>query len=256
MSTQTYLIDTNVIIHLEDNRTVEPAFSALVSLAAKHKIDILVHEAAWDDIRRDNDLDRRKISLSKLEKFQILSKVRGLTLIELEKTFGPLTKHNDVVDATLLHALAIGAADFLVTQDRGLHDRARRASAELGRRVLFVADAVQLLVTTFEPIEAPVRFIEEVSAHSIPLSDAIFDSLREDYTDFDRWWTEKCVKKRRPCWIVEDDGIAGLLVRKDETGEDTDATQKLRKILKICTFKVRPEKRGFKIGELLLKKAF
>lgn len=37
---------------------------------------------------------------------------------------------------------------------------------------------------------------------------------------------------------------------------DTDATQKLSKILKICTFKVRPERRGIKIGELLLKKVF
>ena len=256
MSTQTYLIDTNVIIHLEDNRTVEPAFSSFTSLAAKHKVDVFVHEAARDDIGRDSDARRRRISLSKLKKFQLLAKVRGLTSTELEAEFGLLSKPNDVVDATLLHALRIGAADFLVTQDRRLHDRARRHSAEIGRRVLYVADAVQLLRTTFEPIEAPIRFVEEVQAHSIPLTDTIFDSLREDYAGFDGWWTKKCVKPRRPCWIVEDDGIAGLLVRKDETGADTDATQKVTKILKICTFKVRPEKRGIKIGELLLKKVF
>ena len=115
MSTQTYLIDTNVIIHLEDNRTVEPAFSALTSLAAKHKVDIFVHEAARDDIGRDNDAGRRRISLSKLGIFQLLAKVRGLTSADLEAEFGPLAKPNDVVDATLLHALRIGAADFLVT---------------------------------------------------------------------------------------------------------------------------------------------
>ncbi len=50
--------------------------------------------------------------------------------------------------------------------------------------------------------------------------------------------------------------LAGILVRKDETASDTDATQKVAKVLKICTFKVRPEKRGLKIGELLLKEAF
>lgn len=256
MSTQTYLIDTNVIIQLEDNRTVEPAFSALTSLAAKHKVDIFVHEAARDDVGRDKDTARRAISLSKLGKFQTLSKVRGLKVAELSTAFGPLPKHNDIVDATLLHALHIGAVDFLVTQDRGLHERARRHSAELGRRVLYVADAVQLLHTTYEPIEAPVRFVEEVPAHSIPLTDPIFDSLREDYPDFNKWWTEKCVKQRRQCWIIEDDGIAGLLIRKDETGDDTDATEKANKILKICTFKVRPERRGLKLGELFLKKIF
>ncbi len=256
MSIQTYLIDTNVIIHLEDNKAVEPDFSALTSLAAKHKVDILVHEAARDDVSRDKDTARRAISLSKLVKFQTLSKVRGLSAAELSNAFGPLPKHNDIVDATMLHALSIGAADFLVSQDRGLHERARRHSSELGRRVLYVADAVQLLRTTYEPIEAPVRFIDEVVAHAIPLTDTIFDSLREGYPGFNKWWTEKCVKQRRFCWIIEDEGIAGLLVRKDESAADTDATEKANKILKICTFKVRPEKRGLKLGELLLKKAF
>jgi GNAT superfamily N-acetyltransferase len=256
MSTQSYLIDTNVIIHLEDNKTVEPAFAALTSLAAKHRVDIFVHEAARDDVGRDKDAVRRAISLSKLDKFQTLSKVRGLTIAELSSAFGRLPKHNDIVDAILLHALHIGAADFLVSQDRGVHERARRHSPELGRRVLYVADAVQLLRTTYEPIEPSVRFINEVVAHAIPLTDTIFDSLREDYPGFDRWWTEKCVKQRRLCWIIEDDGIAGLLVRKDESGPDTDATEKANKILKICTFKVRPERRGLKLGELLLKKIF
>lgn len=256
MSRQTYLIDTNVIIHLEDNRTVEPAFAAFTSLAAKHKVGVFVHEAARDDISRDTDAARRRISLSKLDKFQTLAKVRGLSVAKLQADFGSLPRPNDIVDVTLLHALVIGAADFIVTQDRGLHARARRHSPELGRRVLFVPDAVQLLRTTFEPVETPIRHVEEVSAHSISLQDTIFDSLREDYGGFDEWWTEKCVKHHRPCWIVEDDGIAGILVRKDETGADTDATEKAAKILKICTFKVRPEKRGLKIGELLLKKAF
>ncbi|WP_242223421.1 GNAT family N-acetyltransferase [Shinella zoogloeoides] len=256
MSTSTYLIDTNVIIHLEDNRTVEPAFSAFINLASKHKFDIFVHESACDDIRRDKNVERRAISLSKIQKFQSISKVRGLTVSDLKDQFGPLNKHNDIVDATLLHSLQIGAVDFLVTQDRGLHERARRYSAELGRRVLYVADAVQLVKTTFEPIEAPVRFIEEVYAHSIPLNDTIFDSLREDYPGFNDWWTNKCIKQRRLCWIVEDDGIAGLLVRKDEKAADTDAKTKAEKILKICTLKVRPEKRGLKLGELLLKKSF
>lgn len=256
MSTQTYLIDTNVIIGLEDHHTVQPAFAALLSIAAKHKVDVMVHEAARDDIQRDKDTTRRNISLSKLEKFQLLRKVRGLDPAELERKFGHLGRPNDVVDATLLDSIERGAADFLITEDRGLHERARRVSPELGRRVLFVADAVQLLKTTYEPVEAPVRYVEEVSANEIQLTDEIFDSLREDYPPFDTWWRDKCVRERRPCWAVFDEGLAGLIVRKDETALDTDATTKAAKILKICTFKVRPEKRGVKLGELLLKKVF
>ena len=129
MSTQTYLIDTNVIIGLEDNHAVQPGFAALTSIAAKHKVDILVHEAARDDIQRDRDVTRRNISLSKLEKFQLVRKVRGLEQSELERRFGRLARPNDVVDATLLDCIERGAADFLVTEDGGLHERARRVSA-------------------------------------------------------------------------------------------------------------------------------
>ena len=98
--------------------------------------------------------------------------------------------------------------------------------------------------------------MEEVSANEIQLTDEIFDSLREDYPPFDTWWRDKCVRERRRCWAVFDEGLAGLIVRKDETAANTDATIKAAKILKICTFKVRPEKRGVKLGELLLKKVF
>jgi len=47
--------------------------------------------------------------------------------------------------------------------------------------------------------------------------------------------------------------LAGIVVRKDERPGDTDAKLPGDKILKVCTFKVRPESRGIKLGELLLK---
>ncbi len=256
MSTQAYLIDTNIVIGLEGNHAVQPAFAELTAIAARHKIDILVHEAARDDVARDRDAARRDISLSKISKFQILKKVRGLTRQILESHFGSLSNDNDIVDATLLHAILIGAADFLVTEDKRLHQRARRHSTDIGSRVLFAADAVSLLKITYEPVDVPVRYVEEVSANTISLEDSLFNGLREDYPSFDEWWRNKCVKERRPCWVVYDGDLAGIIVRKDESGSDTQAKGLAEKILKICTFKVRPERRGVKLGELLLKKAF
>lgn len=137
MSQQSYLIDTNILIGLEDYHTVEDAYAKFYNLAAAHKVDIFVHEAAKDDIARDKNVKRRTISLSKIAKYRVLGKRRGLTKDDLDQEFGPLKKPNDVVDATLLHALEADAADFLVTQDRGLHARAQKYSPELGRRVLF-----------------------------------------------------------------------------------------------------------------------
>jgi ribosomal protein S18 acetylase RimI-like enzyme len=160
-----------------------------------------------------------------------------------------------LVDTTLLHALDLGVIDFLVTEDKGLHDRARKFSDDLASRTLFISDANQLLKTTYEPVQVPIRYVEEVSAHTIPIKNNFFDSLREDYSGFDEWWSNKCVRKRRRCWIVNDNDqeLAGLVVRKDESANDTDATFKEPKILKVCTFKVSPMNRGIKLGELLLK---
>ena len=254
MSQQSYLIDTNILIGLEDHHTVDEAYAKFLSLAATHKVDVFVHEVAREDLARDEDVERRRISLSKIRKYRVLNKRRGLTEEDLERDFGPLKRPNDVVDATLLHALAIGAADFLVTQDRGLHERAQRRSAELGRRVLFVGDATDLLVQTYEPKQVPIRHVAEVEAHVINHEDAFFDSLRQGYPEFNDWWREKCVKQHRACWVVYDDEVlAGLIVRKDENAEESDAVTRAEKILKICTFKVSPEKRGVKFGELLLK---
>lgn len=255
MSSQNYLIDTNVFIGLEDDRKVSLEVASFLALANKHGVGVFVHEAAKDDIARDTDATRRGVSLSKVAKFQTLKKVRGLGADDLKASYGSLPKPNDVVDATLLHSLDTGAVDFLITEDRGLHARARRHAPHLSRRILFIADATALLVETYEPIDVPIRYVDEVGANEIPLTDDIFDSLREGYDGFDDWWRLKCVKKHRRCWVVYDDGLAGLIVRKDETRDDTQATWPGEKILKICTFKVRPEKRGTKLGELLLKQA-
>lgn len=255
MSQQSYLIDTNILIGLEDYHKVEGAYARFLSLASSHKVNIFVHDAAKEDIARDKDTKRREISLSKIEKYRVLRSRRGLTEEALATEFGALKKRNDVVDAKLLHALSIGAADFLVTQDRGLHDRAQRHSAELGRRVLFVSDAAELLTQTYEPKEVSIRHVAQVEAHEIDHEDAFFDSLRDGYPEFNDWWLEKCVKQHRPCWVVyDDDELAGLIVRKDESADDTDAVTPAKKILKVCTFKVSPDKRGVKLGELLLKK--
>lgn len=254
MSQQSYLIDTNILIGLEDYHAVEAAYARFHALASAHKVDIYVHEAAKDDIARDKDVERRNISLSKIAKYRALKKQRGLTDSDLDTAYGPFKKPNDVVDATLLHALENGASDFLVTQDKGLHERAQKRSPDLARRVLFIGDATELLIQTYEPKEVPIRHVAEVEAHEINHQDRFFDSLRNGYPEFNDWWREKCVKQHRSCWVVYDDAhLAGLIVRKNESAGDTDAITPAEKVLKICTFKVAPESRGVKIGELLLK---
>ena len=256
MTQQSYLIDTNILIELEDYHEVDAAFAKFHARASVHKVDIYVHELSKDDIKRDRNIRRREISLSKIAKYPVLKKRLGLEREKLAEIYGSLKRPNDVVDATLLHAIESGAADFLVTQDKGLHERAQTRSAALARRILFIGDAIDLLALTYDPTEVPIRHVASIQAHEIDFGDRIFDSLREGYPEFDDWWRNKCVNKHRDCWVVcdyENGHLAGLIVRKDERAGDTDAVSAAEKILKICTFKVAPENRGVKLGELLLK---
>lgn len=258
MNHQSYLIDTNILIGLEDYHQVGTEYASFIHLASAHGVAVFIHEAAKEDILRDRDTKRRRISLSKVGKYRPLKRQRGLTRADLDLAFGPLNKPNDVVDATLLHALESGVVDFLVTQDKGIHQRANRRSANLARRVLFIGDATELLIQTYEPKTVSVRHVAEVLAHELDHRSQFFDSLRDGYGEksFDEWWLEKCVKEHRSCWAIFDgDDLAGLIVRKDESFGATDAITQANKILKICTFKVALDRRGAKLGELLLRQA-
>ena len=254
MSTPTYLIDTNVLIGLEDDKEVSPVLATLTKLAGKHGVKVAVHAAGLEDIERDKDKKRRKVTLSKFKKYDVIDKVKGLSVDELSAMYGDIKKPNDDVDCRLLNALKLGVVSVLVTEDEGIHKRARRYAPEISNSVLHIADAVSTLLGTYEPTEVAMRYVDDVEALTIKSSDPIFESLRSGYADFNKWWQTKCVKGRRRCWVVYDGNeLAGVVVRKDEKADDTDAITPADKILKICTFKVREKSRGRSLGEHLMK---
>jgi len=124
------LIDTNVVIGLEDARLVSGSFAEIVRLCNEHKIDLFIDSATYDDVSRDRDASRRTITLSKLAKFQRLRVIPATTDAALVSRFGPINSDNDRSDVRLLVAIEASAADFLVTQDNDLRRRAGRSQLE------------------------------------------------------------------------------------------------------------------------------
>lgn len=245
------LIDTNVVIGLEDPQPVSASFAEIVRLSSENKVDLFIDGATYEDVSRDRDLDRRTITLSKLAKFQRLRGISSRPDAELTARFGPINRDNDRSDVRLLAALDSGAVDFLVTQDNGLHRRASRSGLEA--KVLTVEEALEWLRQTFQEKAVELPFVEERKAYQIDRADSIFASLREDYPEFDGWF-EKCRKEHRGCWVLTiGNQTAGLVIRKDESHAEAGTRNVGHKILKVCTLKVRDEFRGEKFGELLLK---
>ncbi|WP_018240688.1 GNAT family N-acetyltransferase [Ensifer sp. BR816] len=249
-----FLIDTNIVIQLENDGEIQAKFANLLRMAQEHGVQVFVHEVSIEDINRDTNEPRKKATLSKVQKFQQLKGVASPSVDELKDRYGELKKPNDVVDAKLLHAVYRSVADFLITEDDGLHRRAKRAG--LAERVMTVADALAWLKQSFEPDTVFLPAVEEVKAHAIEFSDPIFDGLRADYNDFDGW-TAKCVNEHRDCWIVKNgEALAAIVIRKNEKRSEANIKKPGKKILKICTFKVSEDHRGQKLGEQLLKQIF
>lgn len=254
MSKTRALIDTNVLIALEDPGQTGPIAAELSRRCQAGGVSLHIHPAMKDDFARDRNQVRRLVSASRMDKYPWLAPIAIRAWEAVEELFGPIKNENDRVDVQLLHALSLDATDILISQDEGIHKRVRGTTLE--ERVLTIADAVAWLKALQDAVDDGVAFVADVPAYSVDLADPIFESLRADYELFGRWWRTKCVSEHRDCWVIRGrDGLLdGLVVRKAEDGAELGLSPS-DKILKLCTFKVSARAQGYKVGELLLRKA-
>lgn len=248
------LIDTNVLIALEDPGHTDPVAAELSRRCQADGISLYIHPAMRDDFSRDRNEIRRSVSASRMEKYPCLAPIPLRSQEVLETHFGAIRSENDRVDVLLLQALSVDATDILISQDEGVHKRVR--GTDLEERVLTIADAVAWLKALQDSVDDGVAFVEDVPAYTVDSGDPIFASLQADYRTFTDWWRTKCVAEHRACWVLRgrDGQIDGLIVRKIEGGTELGLNSSA-KILKLCTFKVGPRAQGHKVGELLLRKA-
>lgn len=252
-----FLLDTNIFIPLEPTAVggIEPTTelaAKFVRLAQEVEHDLYLHPSLRMDLARDRDPHRLAARDVLIAKYRQLSFPPAPTS-QLVHAFGqPVQGTNDWVDLQHVAAVAADAVDYLVTEDMGLHRRAKRAGLE--RRVLYLADALAVVRGFLpSPPRAPPA-VELVKVYSLPISDPIWNSLRADYPGFDDW-LQRCRLQHRECWVIwgPNREIAGLCLLKPETGLEFGMNGKL---LKLATFKVSEAHRGFRYGELLLKAAF
>ncbi len=256
------LIDTNILIGLEDHKAIDNSFSEFQQKCQKFGVQLYVHEASKQDIGRDKDIKRRQVILSKIAKFLPLGGMPVPDRGQLQQIYGKVRNDNDYVDVLLLYALhEVDAVDFLITQDLGIHKRAH--ALNIADRVFRVEDAIVWLRDTYDRIKVSLPYIEEKECHQINRADDIFQSLRDDYAGFDAWFNRSCVRNHRHCWTINfNDEISGIAIRKDESPAEFfndlpsakgRVQSDIEKILKICTFKIKERHRGEKLGEQLIK---
>ncbi|MBA3831980.1 MAG: GNAT family N-acetyltransferase [Chthoniobacterales bacterium] len=248
-----YLIDTNVFIPLEPTAPgeIEPLTSAATSFAQKANragFPLFVHPAQTTEILHDRDDQRRSLRSTLLGKYPVLPEPP--TSARVDRILGqvPINTHH-WVDHQLVAALDADAVDSLVTEDIGIHRKAKRLG--LHHRVAYLAEAITALDALCDSVPPALPAVDATKAHTLDASDRIFDSVRLDYPEFDHWLT-KCKREHRQAWIVRapDKSYAGVCIVNREDRPDFGGAGKT---LKLCMFKISETHTGFRYGELLLR---
>lgn len=248
-----FLLDTNILIPLEDSRQLlKPSLANLVRLANAHGHALVYHPASEEDFAEDRDEERRFQTLQRLAQYSRLD-----TRPHCPWNDG-VAKRNDRVDNEILYALSLHAAHALVTEDRGIHDKAKARG--LVDRVYTIQTAEDLLRRLHETSSVHLPNIEDVPLYSLTpfLDSSFFDSLRDGYQPFNDWFHSKAEEGRR-AWVnwQDDKRLGGICIyARQERERITETTTLSGPALKLATFKVGETHRGRKIGELFLKAAF
>lgn len=249
------LLDTNIIIHREAPRILNPEVCSLFRWLKRGNYIGYIHPITIGEIQKNANSTTVDVMLKKLESYERLHFVSDLhnSVLRISEKFDHTS--NDRNDTVLLNEVFVGRVDFLITEDQRMH---RKAEA------LEIQDRVFDIESFLEKIRAEnpdfndykVLGVRKKLFGEIALADPFFDSFRRDYKGFDKWFRAKADE---PAFITMDGGkILSFLFLKVE-GRDEDYSNIYpaffpKKRLKIGTFKVISN--GIRLGERFLKIIF
>lgn len=245
------LIDTNIIIYREDPEVLAENLQVLMRTLNDEKKDIVIHQLSIDEIKKDPDKNHRKINLSKVQTY---SQLKNPPSFDKDLNFNSILKYpknaHDYVDHALLYAVYKNAVSFLITEDKTIHKKAFKL--RIDDQVLSIDDALNVFKTIKLPSTPPSIYKENVN--NLDIKDKLFDSLKEDYPEFEEWF-EKIQLLDRDCLLykTKDDSLGALLIYKDENERIPLKTKFLpaKERMKIATLIV--SSKGNKIGEFFIQ---
>jgi GNAT superfamily N-acetyltransferase len=217
---------------------------------------LYIHPSQQEDIWRDRDEQRRGIVLSRLGQYQAIPAPPELSDVELQQYEWRQDSDNDRIDNLLLHALCRGAVHFLVTNDKGIHRKARQAQVQ--EQVHYLDQFLAFLDSQVGSEALPPFGIQERYLYEFSVRQPFFDSLREGYAGFNDWYL-RAAQGQRKAWCISDkETVQAICIYKQEKNPCiVDAGSALDgDALKLCTFKIGQDVRGRKLGERLLYTAF
>jgi len=250
------LLDTNIIIHREANKIYNLEIGQLFNWIDKLKYDKYIHPLTIEELNRYKDSESLKTMNIKIESYNQLKHQAPLGDAIRELSHYLDDEPNDFNDTQILNEVYENRVDILISEDKNIHVKAKLLDIE--DRVFRIQTFLEKATAENpELIKHKVLAVKRVDFADVDLKDHFFDSFRNDYAEFDKWFNSKA---EQPCYVCYSDSqlIAFLFVKIEKTGEESYSeitpVFKPKKRLKIGTLKVTGN--GYKIGERFLKTIF
>jgi predicted nucleic acid-binding protein len=249
------LLDTNIIIHRETPNVRNLSIGTLFKWLDKAKYAKCVHKVTVDELNKNSNIETRNSFNAKIQSYEILKMVAPMTT-EVSAVSDEIdVTENDKNDTVLLNEVYSDRVDILISEDKKIHLKAQRLGLE--DKVYTIDSFLEMVVSEFpDLIDYKVLAVKQEYFGNINLSDSFFDSLKEDYPGFEKWFNKKAEEK---AYITYNKGrILSFLYLKtesaDENYSDISPVFTQRKRLKVGTFKVVSN--GVRLGERFLKIIF
>lgn len=251
------LLDTNIIIHREASRVINQDVGILYRWLDRANYTKCVHSLTIAEIEKyknQQTVEAFQIKLDSYEHVEIPSPIQE----EVREVSNQIdVNENDRNDTQLLNEVFVGRIDILISEDKKIHTKARK---------LGIADKVftidSFLEKTFaehpDLVNYKVLNVQKLKFGRINLHDDFFNSLKEDYIGFDKWFFKKYDEEA----YITVNSNNGLLLSflylkvegKEEIYNDIEPAFAPKKRLKVGTFKVINN--GFRLGERFMKIIF
>jgi len=249
------LLDTNIIIHREASTVINENIGILFHWLDRLHYTKYIHPLTVKEISQYKDPRTLKTLNIKLGNYHVLQTIAPIHHL-VQKICTKIDKdENDKNDTVLLNELLNDRIDYLITEDKKILHKATLLSA-IDR--VFTIDSFLEKVTAENPtlVDYKVLAVKKDLFGNIDLKNKFFDSFREDYLGFEKWFNAKSEETAYIC-CQDDNLLAFLYVKPENENEnysDIEPVFSKKRRLKIGTFKVTLN--GYKIGERFLKIIF
>ena len=249
------LLDTNIIIHREASKISKQDIGQLFNWLDRLKYSKYIHPLTVEELNRNQDEKTVETMNIKIESYNKIKNIAVLGNKIKEVSSQIDTVGNDINDTQILNEVFEERVDILITEDKKIHTKAKALG--ISEKVFKIQTFLEK-VTSENPelVNYEVLAVKKVDFAEVNIKDSFFDSFREDYSEFDKWFNKKADDL---CYVCHsDNSLTAFLFIKvegiDEPYSEITPTFSKKKRLKIGTLKVTSN--GYKIGERFLKTIF